>query len=92
MLIDGILIFHIAHGFAVAALMSAIAAVEKRNGTSTIGDIGGIAQQAPILATTTIMALMVAVAVPGTVGFIGEFLLLQVIFQYSGVIVAAWPG
>lgn len=61
--------------------------IERRLGTRSLADMGGIAKSAPRLATLFMIIMLGAVAVPLTNGFPGEFLLLNGIWNYN-----AWMG
>jgi NADH-quinone oxidoreductase subunit M len=50
--------------------------VERRAGTGDIPALGGMARGRPILATVLLVAGMVALAVPGSATFAGEFLIM----------------
>jgi NADH-quinone oxidoreductase subunit M len=54
--------------------------VERRAATGDLGRLGGMARGRPVLATTLITAGVIALAVPGSSAFAGEFLILNGIF------------
>jgi NADH-quinone oxidoreductase subunit M len=91
-LIDGVLLHMVGHAIAVAGMLAVIAGLERRSGDSEIGTIGGLAAQAPGQASLAIMVLMVAVALPGTVSFTAEVMLLGAMFSQAGVFVAVLAG
>ena len=51
-----------------------------------IASLGGLRASAPILTTVFVIVLLGTVALPFTSGFVGEFLLLNSLFQYSAVL------
>jgi len=53
--------------------------------------LGGIAKQAPLFATAFLIIVLGTVALPLTNGFIGEFMLLNGVYQV-GIIFAALAG
>ena len=55
--------------------------------TNKIEELGGLAKVAPQLAITFLIIVLGTVALPGTNGFIGEFLLLFSVYSYN-----AWLG
>jgi NADH-quinone oxidoreductase subunit M len=57
--------------------------LERRLGTRTLGDMGGIAKSAPVFATLFMIIMLGSVAVPLTNGFPGEFLLLNGVWSYN---------
>lgn len=77
-----------AHGINVVALFYIIAIIARKTNTRTMADLGGIAQQAPKLATLFMIVMLGTIALPLTNGFVGEFLLLSAVFNFSGVVLA----
>lgn len=65
-----------AHATSTGVLFLFIGLMEERMGTREIGDLGGIAYRAPIFATFFAIAMLASVGLPGTSGFIGEFLII----------------
>jgi NADH-quinone oxidoreductase subunit M len=78
--ISGALLQMVTHGLISAALFLLAGAVERRAATGDLGRLGGMARGRPILATTLITAGVIALAVPGSSAFAGEFLILNGIF------------
>lgn len=74
--LSGAVVQMVAHGFAAAALFLLVGILEHRHGKRGIEDFGGLAPYAPVFTVFFIIAAMTAVALPGTAGFIGEFMLL----------------
>jgi len=66
----------VAHATSTGVLFLFVGLLEERMGTRTIGDLGGIAYRAPIFATFFAIAMLASVGLPGTSGFIGEFLII----------------
>jgi len=54
--------------------------------TRNIADFGGVAYRAPIFATFFAIAMLASVGLPGTSGFIGEFLIILGAIKFSGFI------
>ncbi|MFW2369016.1 MAG: complex I subunit 4 family protein [Desulforhopalus sp.] len=65
-----------AHATSTGVLFLFVGLMEERMGTREIGDLGGIAYRAPIFATFFAIAMLASVGLPGTSGFIGEFLII----------------
>ena len=78
----------VSHGVNIAGLFIVIDLIEVRTGTRNIGNLGGIALRAPRLAVIFMIILLGSIALPLTNGFIGEFLLLLGLFEYSAVFAA----
>lgn len=81
--LQGAMIQMLSHGINVVGLFFILDIIFSRVKTNKIGDLGGIAKVAPQLAITFLIIVLGTVALPGTNGFIGEFLLLLGVYQYS---------
>ena len=66
----------VAHATSTGVLFLLLGIIEERMETRTIGDLGGIAYKAPIFAVFFAVAMLASVGLPGTSGFIGEFLII----------------
>jgi NADH-quinone oxidoreductase subunit M len=84
---QGAMIQMISHGIVVVGMFFIIDIIHDRTKTTALSDLGGIRNAAPQLATVFVIILLGSVALPLTSGFIGEFLLINSIFQYN-----AWLG
>ncbi|NVO19736.1 MAG: NADH-quinone oxidoreductase subunit M [Bacteroidetes bacterium] len=80
--IRGATIQMISHGINVVGLFAMIEMIQVRFKTRKISELGGIAGQAPVMATFFMIMILATVALPLTNGFVGEFLLLLGIFEY----------
>jgi NADH-quinone oxidoreductase subunit M len=74
--LDGAVLQSVAHAFVSAAMFLLVGMVERRCGTSDIDVLGGMARGRPTLATVVLVAGMIALAVPGSATFAGEFLIM----------------
>jgi NADH-quinone oxidoreductase subunit M len=81
--LQGSLIQMLNHGINVVGLFFVADILERRLDTRNLQSMGGIARQAPRFAALFMVVLLGAVAVPLTNGFVGEFLLLQSVWQYN---------
>ncbi len=81
--IDGAIFQMISHGFISAALFLAIGVIYDRQKTRAIADFGGLVVRMPIYACVFIFFTLANVGLPGTSGFVGEFLTLAGAFQVS---------
>jgi NADH-quinone oxidoreductase subunit M len=90
--IFGVVVMMVAHGFSAGALFLLAGIPERWNGTRNIFAFGGLASQSPRFSLLFMLACLAAVAVPGTLGFVGEFLILQGIWQTFGPIIALAAG
>ncbi len=85
---QGAVIQMVSHGINITGLFLAAMVIEQRTGTRSIAQLGGIARQAPRLAVLFMILLLGSIALPLTNGFVGEFLLLIGIFEYSWIAAA----
>jgi len=65
------------HGISTGALFILVGMIYDRTHTRKIADYGGLAKAMPIFTIAFIIITMSSIAVPGTNGFIGEFLILM---------------
>ncbi|MDD9335477.1 NADH-quinone oxidoreductase subunit M [Candidatus Tisiphia endosymbiont of Metellina segmentata] len=75
----------ISHGTVASALFLIIGTLYDRLHTKEIDKYGGVANKMPILATFFMIAMLGSIGLPGTSGFIGEFLSLVGIYQANVV-------
>ena len=73
---QGALMVNINHGVSTGALFLLVGMLYERRHTRMIEDYGGIAKVVPIFATILTIVSLSSIGVPGTNGFIGEFLVL----------------
>lgn len=85
--LQGSMIQMLSHGINVVGLFFVLDIIKSRLETNKVDELGGLAKVAPQLAITFLIILLGTVALPGTNGFIGEFLLLMSVYNYS-----AWLG
>jgi NADH-quinone oxidoreductase subunit M len=84
--LDGAVMQMISHGIVSAALFSCVGIIYERLHTKQIKEMGGIAKTMPNFAILAMIFTMASVGLPGTSGFIGEFLSIVAIFQNSPII------
>ena len=96
--VDGAIFQMISHGFISGALFLAVGVIYDRMHTREIDAYGGLVNRMPTYALVFMFFTMANVGLPGTSGFVGEFLTLAGIFQVntwvaavatSGVILSA---
>jgi len=81
--IDGAMFQMISHGLVSGALFLCVGVVYDRMHTREIVAYGGLVQRMPLYAFTFMVFTMANVGLPGTSGFIGEFLTLLGTFQVN---------
>jgi NADH-quinone oxidoreductase subunit M len=84
--IQGAMIQMLSHGIIVFGLFYIIEIVFERTRTRTLSELGGIRNVAPVLATVFVVTMLGSVALPLTSGFVGEFLLINALFQYQNIL------
>ena len=96
--VDGAIFQMISHGFISGALFLCVGVIYDRMHTRDIDAYGGLINRMPSYALIFLFFTMANVGLPGTSGFVGEFLTLMGIFQVntwvalfatSGVILSA---
>ena len=76
------------HGLISGALFLCVGVVYDRLHTREINRYGGIVKNMPKYATVFMILMLGSVGLPGTSGFVGEFLVLLGIFQVDTVVAA----
>ena len=74
--VQGALMVMISHGISTAALFLLVGMLYERRHTRLIADYGGIARVVPFMAATFTLVALSSIGLPGTSGFVGEFLVL----------------
>jgi NADH-quinone oxidoreductase subunit M len=83
--LTGALYQMINHGISTGALFLLIGVIYERRHTRMLADYGGLAAVMPKFAVMLIIATLGSVGLPGTGGFVGEFLILLGTFQSSPI-------
>lgn len=86
--IEGALVQMISHGLVSGALFLCVGVVYDRMHTREIAHYGGLVSRMPYYAAVFMFFIMASVGLPGTSGFIGEFLVLVGAFQISAWVAA----
>jgi NADH-quinone oxidoreductase subunit M len=91
--IEGSVIQMISHGIVSAALFLCVGVVYDRLHTREISRYGGLVSKMPMYAFTFMIFILASLGLPGTSGFVGEFLVLLSIFSiYTYFAVFATTG
>ena len=77
----GGLIQMVNHGISTGALFLIVGFIYERRHTRLISEFGGLAHKMPILATIFLIITFSSIGLPGTNGFVGEFLALVGAFE-----------
>jgi len=81
---NGAVLQMVNHGLISVTMFMLAGLVESRTGTGRLDRLGGMAKGRPMLATVLMVTGIIALAVPGSTAFAGEFLIL------TGVFVTGW--
>jgi len=81
--VDGAIFQMISHGFISGALFLCVGVIYDRMHTREIDAYGGLVNRMPAYALIFMFFTMANVGLPGTSGFVGEFLTLMGIFQVN---------
>jgi NADH-quinone oxidoreductase subunit M len=81
--VDGAIFQMISHGFISGALFLCVGVIYDRMHTREIDAYGGLVNRMPAYALIFMFFTMANVGLPGTSGFVGEFLTLMGVFQVN---------
>ena len=81
--IEGAMIQMISHGIVSAALFLCVGVVYDRIHTREIDRYGGLVNRMPLYSFVFMIFIMGSIGLPGTSGFVGEFLVLLAIFSVN---------
>jgi NADH-quinone oxidoreductase subunit M len=96
--VQGAMFLMISHGFVSGALFLCVGVIYDRMHTREIAAYGGLVNRMPLYAVTFMIFTMANVGLPGTSGFVGEFLTLAgafvanswvALFATTGVVLSA---
>ena len=78
---NGALLQMLNHGLVVVPAFLIVALIAERTGSEEIGPMGGLAKRAPVFAVIFLIVTMATLAIPGSANFIGEFYILNGVFN-----------
>lgn len=78
---EGAMVQMISHGFVSGAMFLCIGVMYDRLHSRNISDYGGVATSMPWFATFMVLFAMANAGLPGTSGFVGEFMVILSAFQ-----------
>jgi NADH-quinone oxidoreductase subunit M len=78
---DGAILQMVNHGLVVAPIFIIVALLLERTGSEDIREMGGSALRAPVLAALFLIVALATLALPGSANFVGEFYILNGLFQ-----------
>ena len=71
----------LSHGVSTGALFLLVGVVYERRHTRLIADFGGLWKRLPVYASVFLIVMLSSIGLPGTNGFVGEFLVLLGAFR-----------
>ena len=81
--VQGAVFQMIAHAFSSGGMFIGCGYLYLRMQSRNIADFQGVARSMPIFATFFMLFCLANVGLPGTSGFVGEFLIILAVFKYS---------
>lgn len=81
MSLEGAMVQMISHAFSTGALFVGVGILYDRIASRQVKDFGGIANKMPIFAALFMLFAMSNVGLPGTSGFVGEFMIIISMFK-----------
>jgi NADH-quinone oxidoreductase subunit M len=79
--VEGAIYQMLNHGISTGSLFLIVGMVYERRHTRLIADFGGLSKVMPIYAVFFMIVTLSSIGLPGTNGFVGEFLILLGAFQ-----------
>ncbi|MEZ5440686.1 MAG: NADH-quinone oxidoreductase subunit M [Lysobacterales bacterium] len=87
--VQGAMVQMISHGFISAALFACVGVLYDRVHSRQIGAYGGVVNTMPVFGALMVFFGMANSGLPGTSGFVGEFMVILATFQANGWVAAA---
>ena len=84
--LQGAMVQMISHGFVSGAMFSCVGVLYDRMHSRMIRDYGGVANVMPWFALFWVLFAMANSGLPGTSGFVGEFMVILASFQYNPLV------
>ena len=81
--IEGAIVQMVSHGFISAAMFLCVGVLYDRVHSRAIADYGGVANTMPVFAAFFMLFAMANAGLPGTSGFVGEFMVIMAAIEVS---------
>lgn len=91
LVLEGAIVVMISHGFVSSAMFAGVGFLYDRMHTRTLSDFGGIVNSMPIFASFFMLFAMANAGLPGTSGFVGEFMVILGSIK-AGFWIAFWAA
>lgn len=79
--LQGAMLVMVSHGVSIGALFLLAGMLEDRTGSTAVDGFGGLARGIPLFSALLVLASLSTIGLPGTNGFVGEFLVLLGAFR-----------
>jgi NADH-quinone oxidoreductase subunit M len=86
--LQGAMVQMVSHGFISGAMFSCVGVLYDRMHSRMIKDYGGVVNTMPWFATFFVLFAMANAGLPGTSGFVGEFMVILAAFQQNPLVAA----
>lgn len=86
--ISGALFQMVSHGIVISALLLVSAAMVERRQTRDLSALGGVWRSAPVYGGLTLLVVLASIGLPGLIGFVGEFTIMQGVLASPDL---GWP-
>jgi NADH-quinone oxidoreductase subunit M len=74
--LEGAILQQVNHGISTGALFLLVGVIYDRRHTRQLDEFGGLAKVMPVYATIFVIVTLASIGVPGTNGFVGEFMVI----------------
>lgn len=91
LLLEGAIVVMISHAFISSGMFAGVGFIYDRLHTREISDFGGIVQTMPVFASFFMLFAMANAGLPGTSGFVGEFMVILASMK-TGFWIAFWAA
>ena len=91
LLLEGAIIVMISHAFVSSAMFAGVGFIYDRMNTRQMGDLGGIVNTMPLFASFLMLFAMANAGLPGTSGFVGEWMIILGSLK-AGFWIAFWAA
>jgi NADH-quinone oxidoreductase subunit M len=91
LLLEGAIVIMISHGFVSSAMFAGVGFIYDRMHTRQVQDFGGLVHTMPLFSSFFILFAMANAGLPGTSGFVGEFMVILGSIK-AGYWIAFWAA
>ncbi len=86
--VEGSIMIMLSHGLVASALFLCVGVLYDRTHTREISRYGGVAVRMPFFASYALVFTLASLGLPGTSGFVGEFMSLSGAWHYNKIVAA----